>query len=162
MKNLSIIACISQDHGLGFKNNLIWHIKPDMQFFRTTTLNHPVVMGKNTYLSLGRSLPKRENIVLSRSPIDADGIKVFQDKNKLDEYLDSIEGEKFIIGGAALYSLYIDAADTLYLTEVQSSKPADVFFPEFDRKKFDRTVLKTGVDDGIMYEIVQYARRKND
>ena len=159
MKNLSLIACVSQDLGLGIDNHLLWQLKPDMQFFRTATLGHPVIMGSRTYASIGRPLPKRENIILSRRDIPGDGIKVFHDQASLDQYLNSIDDEKFIIGGASLYQMYLDRADKLYLTEVSATKPADTFFPSFDKAKYIRQVLQTGTCAGVDFEIVEYCRK---
>lgn len=158
MKDLAIIACISQDRGLGKDGKLLWNLKPDMQFFRQTTLGHPVVMGGKTYRSIGQPLPGRENIVLTRET-EIPGVRVFHDKIALDEFLEQIPGPKFIIGGASLYSDYLDRADMLYLTEVQATKPADVYFPEFRRSDFDREVLSQNEVDGIKFEIVKYQRR---
>ncbi len=159
MKNLSMIACVSRDLGLGNDNGLLWNIPEDMQFFKQATMGYPVVMGGNTFLSLGRALPGRENIVLSREEMTADEIRWFSDKNAMDEYLRSLPGEKFIIGGGSIYKLYLPEAETLYLTEVDGSKPADVYFPEFDKNEFNRTVLQTGEQDGIKYQIVKYVRK---
>ena len=168
MKNLSIIACVSQDLGLGVDNHLLWQLKPDMQFFRATTLGHLVVMGSRTYQSIGHPLPQRENIILTRGGIDmpeklADGttIKIFHDRAALDQYLETTEGEKFIIGGASLYQMYLDLADKLYLTEVAANKPADAFFPTFDRSKYTHKVLQTGAADNIQFEIIEYTRKAN-
>ena len=160
MKNLTLIACVSQDLGLGLDNQLLWQIKPDMQFFRTTTSGHPVVMGSKTFQSIGRPLPHRENIILTRGELDNQDIKVFHDQPTLDQYLETLDGEKFIIGGASLYKMYIDLADKLYLTEVAAIKPADTYFPTFDKSKYDRKVLQTGTHDDISFEIVEYTRKK--
>lgn len=159
MKNLAIIACISTDRGLGKDGDLLWHIKPDMQFFRQTTLGHPVIMGGKTYRSIGKPLPGRENIVLTRGD-DIPGVKIFHDKIELDHYLEGIEDTKFIIGGAALYADYLDRADVLYLTEVDGTKPADVYFPEFDHDNYIREVLETGESDGVGYAFVKYLRKR--
>lgn len=159
MKNLSMIACISQDFGLGKDNELLWNLPEDMKFFKETTMGHPIVMGGNTFISLGRALPGRENIVLSRDEVAADGIKWFSDKVEMDEYLQGLDGEKFIIGGGSIYKLYLPEVTTLYLTEVDGVRPADVYFPEFDKNEFDREVLRAGEQDGIKYQMVKYTRR---
>lgn len=160
MRGLCMIACVSQDRGLGYKGELLWNLPEDMKFFRQTTTGHPVVMGSKTFQSIGRPLPKRENIVLSRGEIDAD-VTVFHDKVELDKYLETLDGDKFIIGGASLYSMYLDQAETLYLTEVEGEKPADTFFPKFDTGKYDREVIKTCVSDldQTEFNIVKYTKR---
>jgi len=161
MKGLSIIACISRDRGLGYEGKLLWNLPEDMRFFKQTTMGHPVVMGSKTFRSIGRPLPGRENIVLTRSEIDAD-VKVFHEKPALDAYLEAVKDEKFIIGGASLYDMYLDAAETLYLTEVDGEKPADTFFPKFDEAKYDREVLKTCISDldQTGFNIVKYTKRQ--
>lgn len=159
MKNLSLIACISQDLGLGLDNHLLWQVKPDMKFFRETTSGHPVVMGSKTFQSIGRPLPRRENIVLTRGELDLPDVRVFHDQPSLDQHLETLPGEKFIIGGASLYKMYLNAADKLYLTEVAATKPADTYFPAFDKSKFARKVLQTGTDGDVTFEIVEYTRK---
>lgn len=159
MKNLTLIACVSADLGLGKDGTLLWQLKPDMQFFRQTTSGHVVVMGSNTYRSIGRPLPNRDNIVLSRSELADPGIKVFHDRASLDHFLAGISEKKFIIGGASLYQMYLDVADKLLLTEVQGTKTADVFFPEFDKSQFARKVLQDAEYGNVKFQIVEYTRR---
>ncbi len=161
MKNLAMIACVSRDGGLGKGNDLLWRFAEDQKFFRETTMGAVVVMGSNTFDSIGRVLPGRENVVLSRFEVNADGVKVFHDKAKLDEYLAELQGDIFIIGGASLYKLYLPEAETIYLTEVDAEKPADVFFPEFDRSQYDAEVLQTGEAQGVKYRIVKYSRKES-
>lgn len=161
MKGLSMIACISQNRGLGYKGRLLWHLPEDMQFFKQTTMGHPVVMGSKTFQSIGRPLPGRENIVLTRSEIDAD-VKVMHSKEELDQYLENLEGEKFIIGGASLYEAYLGVSETLYLTEVEGEKLADVFFPTFNPEEYERKVIKTFPAhlDRTGFNIVKYTKRQ--
>lgn len=159
MKNLNLIACVSQDLGLGVDNHLLWQLKPDMRFFRQTTTEHPIVMGSKTFQSIGKPLPGRENIVLTRGEIDSPDVKVFHDKTALDQYLQSLDGKKFIIGGASLYNMYLDEAEKLYITEVAATKPADTYFPVFDKSKYNREVLETGTVNDVNFEIVEYTRK---
>lgn len=161
MKNLAIIACVSCDGGLGKGNDLLWRFPEDQKFFRDTTMGATVVMGGKTFESIGRALPGRKNIVLSRDKIDAEGVEVFHNKVKLDKHLGTLPGKKFIIGGASLYGMYLPEVEEIFLTEVNAEKPADVFFPEFDRSLYDAEVLRTGEADGIKYQIKKYTRRTN-
>lgn len=158
MKDLAMIACVSADRGLGRNGELLWHLKPDMQFFRRTTTGYPVIMGGKTYRSIGRPLPNRTNIVLTRQS-EIPGTTVFHDKLELNHYLEEAKGPKFIIGGASLYSDHLEQSEVLYLTEVKATKPADTFFPEFDRQDFSREVLEDGEIDGVRFEIVKYQRQ---
>lgn len=158
MKDLYLIACISQDLGLGSQGQLLWHIKEDMAFFRQSTTGHPVIMGSKTYASIGRPLPGRQNIVLSRRDDFPADVIVCHDLTELDRRLAETPGPKYIIGGASLYVQYLDQADKLLLTEVAATQPADVFFPTFDKSQYSRKVLQTGQQDNILYEIVEYTK----
>lgn len=159
MKNLAMIACVSSDGGLGKDNDLLWRFPEDQKFFRQTTTGSAVVMGSKTFASIGRALPGRENIVLSRHVVADDSVKTFSDKSQLDQYLSSMAGQKFIIGGASLYEAYLPEAETIYLTEVDATKPADVFFPTFDRTLYDAEVLQTGETDGVKYRMIKYSKK---
>lgn len=155
MHNLFLIACISKDRGLGRDGQLLWKIPGDMQFFRATTMNNTVIMGRKTFESIGKPLPNRRNIVLSRQ--DVPGVQTYHSKQELDTVLAAIAGPKFIIGGASLYQMYLNEAEKLFLTEVQAAQPADTYFPEFDQAKYLRKIIKAGQQDHISYEIVEYA-----
>ncbi len=159
MKNLSLIACISRDGGLGMGNHLLWRIPEDMQFFKQTTMGGVVVMGRRTFESIGNPLPGRQNVVLSSRPLDTPGIEWCESSSDLDEYLATRSEPVFIIGGASLYTMYIDRVNKLYLTEVDGTQPADTYFPEFDKSKFLRRVIKSGEQDGIKYNIIEYTRK---
>ncbi|MBQ3261093.1 serine hydroxymethyltransferase [Candidatus Saccharibacteria bacterium] len=138
--SFSIIACIGKRNELGKDNELIFRFKEDMQFFRKTTMGHSVVMGYNTWLSLGeKPLRGRTNFVLSRKSLNLPA-GVHQITNLSDfisKYKSSPE-EVFVIGGASVYAQMLPHAATLYLTEVDASCPsADAFFPSF-RQSFER------------------------
>lgn len=159
MKNLAMIACVSSDGGLGKGNDLLWRFPEDQKFFRKTTMGATVVMGGKTFASIGRALPGRENIVLTRGEIANADVRVFHHQAELNQYLEGLPGKKFIIGGASLYELYLPEAEEVYLTEVEAEKPADVFFPEFDRNQYNAEVLQVGEAEGVKYRIVKYSRK---
>lgn len=159
MKNLYIIACISQDYGLGNAGKLLWRIPQDMQFFKQTTMGSIVVMGRKTFDSIGQPLPGRRNVVLSRKPLDVAGVEWCTSPEDLDRFLDQQAGPKFIIGGASLYRMYLDKAEKIYLTEVSTSQSADTFFPQFDKTAFTKRILSSGEQDGLKYDIVEYTRK---
>ncbi len=159
MENLAMIACVSRDMGLGQAGKLLWRIPEDMQFFKQTTMGGVVVMGRKTFASIGNPLPGRINVVLSRQSLDAPGVDWCTTPAELDEYLTRQTKPIFIIGGASLYEMYIDRVWRIYMTEVDSVRPADTFFPKFDKSQFTRQVLQTGTSDGINYEIVEYQRK---
>ena len=152
----SIIAAIGKNREIGKNNQLIFHLKEDMDFFRKTTLNHRVVMGLNTWNSLPSKLKDRQNIVIS--PVDLTGPDVvIQDLEQFIAHNKDTDEEIFIIGGGMIYQAFLPYVKKLYLTEVNATDPnATVFFPEFDKSKYDKIVLKEGSENGLNFQIVQY------
>ncbi len=129
---ISIIAAIGNNNELGKKNTLLWDMPADMKHFRETTKGHTVIMGQKTFESIGRPLPNRKNIVLTRdSSFKAEGVEI---SKSLEETLDSFKNsyeEVFVIGGAQIYKQSLEQADRLYITHVNmTDKDADAFFPE--------------------------------
>jgi len=129
---ISIIAAIGNNNELGKKNALLWDMPADMKHFRETTKGHTVIMGQKTFESIGRPLPNRKNIVLTRdSSFKAEGVEI---SKSLEETLDSFKNsyeEVFVIGGAQIYKQSLEQADRLYITHVNmTDKDADAFFPE--------------------------------
>lgn len=159
--SIKIIACIGKNRELGAKNDLCFHIKEDMAFFRNTTTNHPVLMGKNTFLSLRKPLKDRTNYVLTHSPssLPEDFLPV-RNLNPFIKKFKSTPDPLYIIGGASLYKQALPYADELILTEVDSDFPdADVFFPEFDKNLYDKSIIKKGSEDDLTYSFVSYKRK---
>lgn len=160
MDNLCMIAAIGKNCELGYQGDLVWHLKDDMKFFRDTTLGHTVVMGGRTWESMPNgALKDRENLILSRTLTEAKDAKIFSNQADLDKYLAQLNDQAFIIGGASLYATYLPVAKRLYLTEIDDTRPADVYFPEFNPADFERTVLKSGEESGIKYQMVLYERK---
>ena len=157
---ISLIASVGKNNELGSSGNLIWKIKEDLKFFKDTTTNHPVVMGRKTFESLPKVLPNRENIVISRSEILNNQIKVYKNiKDFLNTYK-TYEEEIFIIGGATMYLQFLDLATTLYLTEIDSIYPlADTFFPNFNKEEFNKIILSNNEEAGLKYSHVLYKRK---
>jgi len=161
MAKITIIAAIGQNRELGKNNDLIWHLKGDLQFFKETTTNHKIIMGMNTFKSLPRLLPNREHIILSHQKTKINGTTIFNSLEELLNYLKELDEEVFIIGGASIYKLFIDYADELILTEIEASDSnADVYFPEFNKDNYERTILKENTDNGLLYKHVSYRRVK--
>ncbi len=126
---VSIIVAIAQNGTIGDKNSLLWHIKEDMRFFRTTTSGHAVIMGRKTFESLGsKPLPKRTNIVITRAERTFDGALT---AHSLEEAVRMAEGDEeiFIIGGAQIYAEALKIADRMYITVVERDYEGDTSFP---------------------------------
>ena len=133
MSEISIIAAVDEANGLGFNNQLLCHLPADLQHFKSVTMGKPIIMGRNTFESIGKALPGRLNIVLSHRLINPDGVTVV---NSIEQAIKITEEypEIMIIGGAQLYAQTIDLATRLYITRIHHLFPADVFFPEIDKK----------------------------
>lgn len=136
-----IIAAMDEEKGIGRNGELPWHYTEDMEHFKQKTMGHPVVMGKNTYLSLPESvrpLPGRTNIVLTRSSLEIDDI--VEIANSLEEAWNKAENhddEKvFIAGGESVYSQTLDTADKMIITRVPGTHDADTYFPDWDRENW--------------------------
>ena len=157
---ISMIASVGKNMELGRKNSLIWHIPDDMKFFKETTMGHVVVMGKNTYDSLPGNLPGRTMLVLNTSKIlDNDNVQTIYSVDEiLEKYTDSDE-EVFIIGGASVYSQFIQYASILYLTEIDDECiDADTFFFFFYKSKWEKQILYSAHYKNNFYKICKYSR----
>lgn len=156
---ISIIAAIGKNRELGLNNSLIFHIKEDMAFFKSTTTGHAVLMGKKTFESIGRPLPNRQNYVVTHHPDDLpENVIVVTD---LQEFLDKnrdTKEEVFVIGGASIYEAALPYATNLYLTEVDAPADADAFFPEFNPNDYTREIIKKGKENGLNYTFVKYIK----
>lgn len=157
---ITIIATIGKNRELGKNNNLLWNLPLDLKFFKDQTLGSKIAMGKNTFNSLPKLLPGRKHIVLSQNigfNKDVSDVIIYNNKDKFIDYFKSQDENIFIIGGASIYTIFLDLADTLILTEVDAYyKEADVYFPEFNKEKYTRKVIGTNSENGVSYEHVKY------
>jgi len=161
----NIIAAVAADGAIGRGNQLLWHIREDLQFFKRTTLGSPVIMGRNTWLSLGRPLPGRLNIVVSRGGFEVpEGVLVVPSLEEAYSACGNSGASRlFIIGGAMLYRAAITEADRLYITHLEATATdADAHFPEIDPavwKECSRSETFTDPENGIRFCFVEYCRR---
>ena len=155
---ISMIASVGKNRELGKNNDLIWHFKQDMKFFKETTMGHIVVMGYNTYKSLPGDLPGRHiKVVSSKKLNDVEVYNGIQDL--VDEYINSDE-EIFICGGARIYSQFLPYASKLYLTEIDDEDlNADTFFPAFNKKEWKKEILDKGTTEKFTYKMCIYVRK---
>lgn len=130
---INIIACVGKNRELGKRNELIWRIPADLKRVKDLTMGHPIIMGLNTYNSIGKPLPGRINIVLAFEKIDIQGCVVVTSlEDALKEARAVEEEEIFIFGGASVYHATITLADRLYLTLIDAAdSDADAFFPDY-------------------------------
>lgn len=130
---LSMIAALGKNRVIGNNNKMPWHLPADLQFFKKTTMGNPIIMGRKTYDSIGRPLPGRLNIILSRDKnLLIDGCTVV---NSLEQAMlvanEQDSAEVFITGGSYLYNTYLEEADRLYLTLIDEDFEGDTYFPDY-------------------------------
>ncbi len=137
---ISIIVAIAKNRAIGYRNQLLWHISEDLKHFKALTIDHTVIMGRKTFESLPKgALPRRRNIVISRTLTELQGCEVY---SSLEKALAACVGEDevFIIGGETVYRQALPLANQMYLTLIDAvPEQADAFFPEFDEDKWIQT-----------------------
>jgi dihydrofolate reductase len=135
---ISIVVAIAQNNAIGKNNNLLWHLPNDLKHFKEITTGGTIIMGRKTYDSVGRPLPNRRNIIITRQQIEIPGCDVV---HSLDAALDlcSDTSEVFIVGGAEIYKLALALTNRIYLTIVHQDFEADTFFPEINADLWTET-----------------------
>ncbi len=158
---ISLIAAMAQDRVIGEGNRMPWHLPADLRHFKNITLGKPVVMGRRTFESIGRPLPGRRNLVISRNPEwRAEGVEVAA---SLDEALALVNGadEVMIIGGGQLYAEALPRADRLYLTLIDLVVEGDTYFPEYqhdDWQELERIAHEPDEQNPHAYTFVTLSR----
>lgn len=168
---LSLIVAVAQNNAIGRNNELLWHISEDLKYFKSTTTGHPVIMGRKTYESIGRPLPGRRNIVLTRGTLEIPPVKNPQTTsmevvNSLEQVYALAQGDEefFVMGGGMLYNETFGKADFLYLTRIYAeAENADTFFPEVDEMEWDvvrESQLLHDEENDIDFKFIVYKRRR--
>lgn len=178
----NIIAAVADNMAIGRDNELLWHISADMKYFRRVTMGCPIIMGYKTWLSIGRPLPGRRNIVITKSHFDApESVVLVPDVASAFVAAEEVQvnaaaaqeiqataaqcsaGQCFIIGGAKTYERTLAQADKLYITHVHTSVPdADAFFPAIDPAVWtlqSETPPETDPENGLQYSFAVYVRK---
>lgn len=158
IKNINMIAAVALNGAIGKDNDLIWHISRDLKFFKETTLGHPVIMGRKCWESIGRALPGRKNVVVSRgNPQLPEGVVLM---HSIEDALAEAGDDCFVIGGAQIYAEAMPFADTLYITRVFCSPEADVFFPPIEADDWDiESQSETFTENSLEFRFEKYVRR---
>ena len=137
--DIIIIVAFGERQVIGNQNQLIWHLPNDLKHFKTLTSGHTIVMGRKTFESIGRPLPNRENIVLTRDVNwSAEGVLVFHSKEEIYDYLAG-KDKVYIIGGAEIYKLFLEDATQLEITKVEADLEGDAYFPTIDWNHWELT-----------------------
>ncbi len=155
----TIIAAIGKNRELGRDNKLLWSLKGDLKFFKEKTTNHTIIMGRNTFESLGRLLPNRKHVVISSSNNFPKEVDIYNNIESLLLHYKDTKEELFIIGGAKIYHEFIDYATKMYLTLVDGEFNADAYFPMFDESKWTKTVLSENEENGLKYKHILYEKK---
>lgn len=159
-QRLVIVGAVARNGAIGGNNQLLWRLPEDLRRFKQLTLGHPIVMGRRTFESIGRPLPGRRNIVITRSmQWQAEGVDVV---HSLDEALALVPGAPVVdvIGGAEIWAMALPRADVLELTEIDHDFEGDTHFPDWPRDDFVETARSSHTSpQGWAYHFVTYRRR---
>ncbi len=159
---ISLIVAMASNRVIGDKGEIPWKIPGEQKMFKEVTMGHTMIMGRKTYEAIGRALPGRTNIVITRqSEYQAPGCKVVHDLDSALESCSPEEDEAFIIGGGQIYNETISAADRIYLTVLPREVSGDTYFPEFSESDFK--IIKSDFIDAVEpYHFYIYERVKNN
>lgn len=165
---LSHVVAVSENQAIGVKNGLPWNVPEDLKFFKDKTLNSIMIMGRKTYDSIGRPLPKRTTIVVSKTAKYEDFPAGVYLERSLPEAIERAQGlaleqnryEVFIVGGGEIYRQSLDMVDKVYLTKIHVEVEGDAFYPEINEKDFKIVHERPSKDDNYAYTFYEYERRK--
>ena len=136
---ITIVVAMGLDNEIGADNQLLWHLPKDLKHFKEMTTDHPIIMGRKTYESIGKALPNRTNIVVSRKKDwFEEGILIVGSVKEAVKFAKKIDEQVFIIGGGNIYEQTLDLTDKLEVTLVQTNMKADTFFPKIDPKIWNK------------------------
>ncbi len=143
----SIIVAMDSNRVIGKDNQLPWRLPRELQYVKKTTMGHPIILGRKNYEAIGRPLPGRRNIVMTRDvDYQAEGCEI---AHSVEEVYQLCEGEEeiFIFGGEEIYKLFLDRTDKLYMTVIHHSFDGDTFFPEIDFNEWEEISVEQGITD---------------
>lgn len=150
---ISLMLAMDENRLIGRDNQLPWYLPADLQYFKKVTMGHPIVMGRKTFESIGRVLPGRENIVVTRNAeFKAEDVTVLHSIDDVKKLADSSEQELFVIGGAEIFKEILPVTDRLYITEIHHAFEGDTHFPEIEEEDWiQRSVTPGTVDEKNRY-----------
>jgi dihydrofolate reductase len=144
---ISLLVAMDNNRTIGKNNDLPWYLPADLKYFKKVTMGHPIVMGRKTYESIGRPLPGRENIIITRDK--SYDIESAQVVHSIQEAIDVTkdEDEVFVIGGAEIFKQYMPDSDRLYITQIEHDFDGDTFFPEINYAEWKIISKEKGIKD---------------
>lgn len=159
---ITLISAMTRNRVIGRDNGMPWRMKSDLAHFKRSTQGFPIIMGRKTWASLGRPLPKRRNLVVTRTPgFSAEGAEVFDSPRAAIDAAAQDAEEVFIIGGGQIYAQTLAQADRLLLTRIETELEGDSLFPAFDEAQFELLSSEThpaDADNEYGYTFLEYRR----
>ncbi len=159
---ISLIAALAKQRAIGKDGNIPWTIKEDLRYFKNRTDGLALIMGRKTFESIGKPLPNRKNIIMTRTPKNISGAYEVTDKDQAIKVASSFSDEVFIIGGERIYEEFLPLASKMYLTEIDILVKADTYFPEW--KKSDWIEIsredREDLEQKIKFSFVEYERKE--
>lgn len=160
---ISLISAVAENGVIGLNNDMPWHLPDDFAFFKRKTSHHPIIMGRKSLEALGKPLPNRTNIIITRNPdFAAEGVTVVHTLEDAIATAQAInQTEIFVIGGAEIYKLALPIATTLYLTEIHQAFEGDTYFPTFDKTDWREVSRRPHPADerhAASFDFVEYER----
>lgn len=164
---ISLIVAMDRNHVIGLNNDLPWHLPADLRYFKEKTTGNTIIMGRKTFESIGRPLPNRRNVVITRSDLDfPDGVEVIHDLETIEEWNERHPDKNFfIIGGGNIYRQAISFADRLYITWIDEEFTGDTYFPDFSLHEWElneKTKGKKDEKNPYDYFHLVYDRKKDE
>jgi dihydrofolate reductase len=160
---ISLLVAMDENRVIGKNNKLPWHLPADLQYFKRITMGHPIVMGRKTFDSIGRLLPGRENVIVTRSnEYQQNGAVILHSIEEIIRYANAHHDEVFVIGGAEIFKEILPAADKLYSTNIHHSFEGDVFFPDINETEWtilSKTEGKVDAKNLYPHDFIVYGKR---
>jgi dihydrofolate reductase len=161
---ISFIVAMDKNRLIGKGNQLPWHLPEDLKFFKRVTMGHPIIMGRKTHESIGKPLPGRENIIITRDRgYSKEGCTIIHSPSEISQFDEKGEEELFVIGGAEIFKEVFPIADRLYVTLIDHEFAGDTYFPEFNENDWQLVSTEKGIKDeknSFDYSFVVYDRIK--
>lgn len=161
---ISFLWAQDQTGVIGKNNQLPWRLPRDLKYFKETTMGHPIVMGRKTFESIGKALPGRINIILTRDrSFEAKDCLIFHSKDDLLQWIKEYNSEVFITGGSEIFRLFLDEVEKLYVTKIFHTFDGDVYFPDLDWSQWELVSDVPGIkdeDNPYHYHFQIYERKK--
>lgn len=159
---MKIILAVDENWGIGKGNEMLFHLSTDLKHFKEETIHNIVIMGRNTYESMGGGLTDRENIVLSRNTdYRLDDAKVFSDYKEVLSFVENSPKEAYVIGGSQIVDIFLPFCNEAIITKIYASRDADTYLHNFDKDNNFEIINKSGInkENEIKFEYITYRRK---